>query len=151
VSEPPYPVRYRVATPDDVGFLLSSWLESWHDGCPLMRTVRFRDFKPAARAMAVRLLASSVAMVACDPDDETAILGYAVGEPRVEGGPLLHYVYVRHSRRRHGLAKALVERCRAHIGAPKWAAYTHETYVTRRIDPARKPAYDPFRAWGVAC
>jgi hypothetical protein len=85
------PHRFRLASPEDAAYIVSSWLESWHAGCPMMRRVRFSHYKPHARAMMQRLMARSVVMMACDPEDATHLLGYAVGEPAADGA-LLHYV-----------------------------------------------------------
>jgi len=89
--------------PSDEAFLMSSWLKSYRDRESHVRTT---IYFPMQKEVIEKLLARSKVVVAVDPEDTDMIYAYAVGEPAVN---TLHYVYVKHSLRMHGVAKKLVE------------------------------------------
>lgn len=148
---PPFPFALRPVCAGDVGFVISSWSESWHRGSPDMRAVRFALYKLPMRRRVLSLLARSTTMVACTPDDADHILGWACVEKRAGAG-VVHYVYTVQGRREHGLASTLLRECFARLGvsASEWS-YTHPTYVGQRVAGRRGHggAYNPTSCWDL--
>ena len=112
--EPPYPFAIRPSCEGDLGFLLSSWSESWHRGSPDMRAVRFAIYKLPMRRRVLALLERSTVLVACVPDDADHILGWACVEKRAGAG-VVHYAYTVQGRREHGLAATLLREAFARL------------------------------------
>ena len=138
------PILYRDADAGDVGFILSSWLKSagdawadhlrntdvseWcrHQGLSGTRIGWFADVPHRFTRQAVAEIlerATTKALVACDPEDPTVIYGYAVAEPTKR---IAHWLHVKHSMRRNGLAAGLMDRT-----LPTWRAGVTCTYVGR--------------------
>lgn len=114
-------IDYREATPDDLGFILSSWLKSAGEAWRTLRTADAATFactevgwfadvphRFTRNAVAEILQRSTVrVVVACDSDDATVIYGYAVGEPEQR---IMHWCHVKHTMRRNGIAREVVSR-----------------------------------------
>ena len=92
------PFTLRLGRPSDLAFVVDSWVKRGHH-----RNERLSDATARVRA----LLASegTELRIACLPDDEDAIVGWAVV---VTKPPTLHYVYVRKELRGNGIARALL-------------------------------------------
>lgn len=89
-------VAIRLGRPSDLAYVVDSWVKRGHD-----RGERMRDATARVRAILAR--PDSVLRVACLPDDEDAIIGWAAIE-----GSKLHYVYVRKEARKQGIARLLL-------------------------------------------
>lgn len=97
------PIALRPATEVDLPFIVSTWLESYIRS-PATRRIPKAVFLGYHRQVIDRILAQHGAMVACDPGDPDVLYGW-----RVLGGPaLLHYCYVKETRRNQGVARALL-------------------------------------------
>jgi GNAT superfamily N-acetyltransferase len=139
------------ADPGDTGFVVTSWLESFHDGSKVARRVRFGDYRDPQRRIIHRLLRRSLTLVACDPEQREHLLGFVVGE-RAGTRLVLHYVYVRQTRRQHGCARMLLDELARRLGT-RGITYTHETFVGERIIGRHIKAgldarWNPFLVWG---
>ncbi len=89
----------RPGTDDDIPFVYSTWIKSY----------RRTDLRPAElHARIERLLATTAAILVCTPDGAP---GTIVGWACVDIAGHLHYVYVRASHRRLGIARQLVAVC----------------------------------------
>lgn len=155
---PPYPHCVRdYSAEHDVGFVADSWLHSHHKGSKIARRTRMRDYRDQQRRRIHRILRRGVCLVAYDPDGpepvgpDSHLLGYAVGE-RVAGRLILHYVYVKATRRKHGLATVLVTELVRRLGT-SGVTYTHETYLADRIMGRKAKAgldalWNPWLVWG---
>ena len=98
------PVRVRPAHAGDVGFIIDTWRQSFREESYLFRYNRDLYF----RLMSMHITglmkgAGAMLLVACDPSDEDTIVGFVALT-----GPELHYVYVRDSFRKHGVARLLL-------------------------------------------
>ena len=77
-----------------------------------------------------------VVRLAVLPDDHDVVLGWVVGTPGI-----VHYVYVKPSFRRYGIARALLKPF-----GDKFT-YTHATYVLRDLYPRLDGCvYNPYEA-----
>jgi len=98
-------IQIRTYKPLDEDFIYHSWLSS----------IRC-DFRPAeglTRALIDGIIpdvgSKQTLYVACEPDEENHILGWAAAGPISEFPLVLHFVFVKRSFRRAGVATALVD------------------------------------------
>ena len=116
--------------------VFATLLKSYYHGSLWAKHVPRDVFFARHHAVVERLLASSSLRVAHLEDDPAVILGYALVAP-----PTLHYVYVKPSFRRFGIARALL----AHVQRP--FTYTHWTWIVRDLDKhLEKCIYNPYGA-----
>ena len=146
------PIHYRDAVPDDVGFILSSWLKSAGDAWSELKTSDlsqwcdhrtmsgtqvgwFADVPHRFTRTAVAEILerpTTRAIVACDPDDPSVIFGYAIGEPDHR---IVHWCHVKHALRRNGIARDLLTRL-----LPMWrtglvCTYAARGFLARHLSP----------------
>jgi hypothetical protein len=95
--------KIRPADEGDVAFLSSTWKQSFWRESTWANRIRWSVFEPGHAKVIQRLLARSLAIVACDPERETEIAGYLVYEPGA-----IHYAYVKPAFRRAGVLRALL-------------------------------------------
>lgn len=138
--------RYRIrpAEAGDVGYIVHSWLESYHAGNALMRQVRFGRYKEPMRRSIHRLLGTSQVYVACDAADSSRLYGWACGELYGDT-PVLHYVYVAQLFRGVGMARDLCNQLLRHWREERIEECTHLTFVGGKIAGRREVEYNPFR------
>lgn len=92
----------RPGKKEDHGYVRSTWADSYREAVlPWLPMSSVRQ--GMARDMLVKL-ATCTLVVACDVDDPDRIYGWALGSPGV-----LHYVYMRETRRGMGHGARLVE------------------------------------------
>lgn len=94
----------RALREDDLGYIVDTWRQGFAADSYLCRFDRDVYFRLMARHIkGLTREEGAIVRVACDPSDETTILGYAVLT-----GDELHYVYVRKDFWRMGVARALL-------------------------------------------
>jgi GNAT superfamily N-acetyltransferase len=145
----PFPVLFRAAEARDLGFIVDSWLESYHDGNPQMQAVRFAHYKHPMRRIVRRIITRSQVWVACDPEDDGFLYGFIAAECVGNSSPqgwatLVHYVYVLQTRRREGLAERLSQHALGKLGALGWSQCTHMTRVAQGPVQRRRIDFNPF-------
>jgi hypothetical protein len=145
VSPPPFPVLFRPAEPGDLGYIVHSWLESFHAGNPQMRLVRMGRFKNPMRRAIHTLLATSTVVMACDPEQPSHLYGFIAAE-MVGVSPVVHYCYVSQLRRSVGLARGLAAEALRSMGGSAWSEFTHLTYVGGKIAERQGIEFNPFAA-----
>lgn len=153
-------VRPRID--DDTNYILHSWKRSYLDA-PAMRGIA-PDIYYANMDVFIRELWLDGTWLVVHPEhDPTFVVGWMVGEGS-DRGPIVHYVYVRHSlrgvrkpatpARRHGIATAMVTAFLDGQDATRvW--YTHRTALgdlalSGRCAPqpgAPGWEYNPWLAW----
>jgi GNAT superfamily N-acetyltransferase len=116
----------RPARETDLGFVFDTWRQSFKADSYLFRMDRDLYTRLMNRHLgAIVKDVATLIDVACNPDDEDTILGFAAST-----GPALHYVYVREALRKHGIARELLTR-------RPLTSYTFSTAAfVRRIRPA---------------
>lgn len=87
----------------DVGYIVSTWVESSAAQLGAMTGARVKDWRAVVLERMSSDLRRNAVAVACDAEDEDRLYGWACGSP----GKLV-YVYVRDTRRRMGIASELV-------------------------------------------
>lgn len=129
----PDPILYRRATPDDLKFILSSWVRSYcrhGKGESLLRKL----FVDAVRGTIGDILQQPTTriVVACNRLDPNIIFGWACYDVAHEF-PVLHYVYVKELFRGGDIGSTLVKQARA--GKPGVMRYTFRTKAGERLLP----------------
>lgn len=100
------PHRIRELQPGDVGYVNATWMRSMADDLGIPRDdgpARARFWKENAPVVQ-RLAQEARVVVACAAKDPNEIMGWICAEPP----GVLHFVYVRNTARRGGVAKSLV-------------------------------------------
>ena len=101
-------ILLRPAKPIDRGYILEHWVrahshtaEAFHAG---------PNYMPGKWAEVETIFDRSQCLVACAASDPAVVLGFAVVEPGadLDAPPIVHYVYVRETNRRDGIAKQLL-------------------------------------------
>jgi hypothetical protein len=129
--------RIREAKAEDIGFICDTWRGSFQHTSLVFQAAGVEAYRKVFALVTGRLLKGASAVVACDAEDEDALLGHAV-----HTGPELHYVYVRggepaDSLRKVGIARALLEPL----------GITSYTWTTKSFEARLKPA---ARGWKEA-
>lgn len=122
-------IKLRPMRDDDLDFVFSSYLRSYKYGNPLADMISTGDFFHHQRLNIMAILASesSTAIVACLPDDEDIILGFAITEPQI-----VHFVYVKADWRNQGIAKEMLKEARVNLDIK--TSFTHWTEYALYLD-----------------
>jgi GNAT superfamily N-acetyltransferase len=97
----------RGIAPEDSNFIYSSLAKSLRDA-PLFRNVPGQIFFDGIRSV-INSLLNHVVVIACNPEDQSQIFGFAIGTPATPTTPpIVHYVYVKHPFRGFGVGKTLL-------------------------------------------
>ena len=137
----------RDAKPEDVPWLMNTWLDTYEKHTRdrvAQRCLSAHDFYPRWRVLVQRLLEVSrvsVATHAADPDVICGWLCWLPGSP-----PKVHYVHVRRSMRKLGVARALLDSARIDRTAP--VMYSHRTEDSDALVPDAW-LYRPWMLIGV--
>ena len=99
-------ILLRSVTPDDRGFLLSTFTQGLYGGCPCSRMVpRAVYLKKYANPRVLAILGRSETRVevAALPESPNTLLGYIIFEPP----GLVHWIHVKMEMQKMGIARAL--------------------------------------------
>jgi len=136
-------VTFRNATSEDEAFIYDSWVKS-NQRSMFARFLDPKIYAPGHRAAITRLLPRTQVLIAGSKLDEEGIRGWICFEP-----DCLHYIFVKLSFRKFGLAHSLIEQAQFENDV----TYSHER-MERGADEtlASLPqkllgggAYDPYR------
>lgn len=134
-------IKIRKAISEDASFIFNSWLKSYRKSAfanIVCSTVYFSEHHKVIE----KLLQSCDVYVACNVEDPSQLYGYVVSEKK-DGVDIIHYVYVKHTFRKLGIAKTLYKRIRDNNSA---CIYTHHTQWAERIAPRFSMVYSPYVA-----
>lgn len=93
----------RSFEPEDTNFIYSSWLKSYRQSDFSKKTPN-NIYYTFQKSRIDRLAKDATILIACSPDNPQQIYGYAIGTSEV-----FHYVYVKYTYRKLGVAKRLLE------------------------------------------
>lgn len=124
-------VIVRQASPDDISFILATWLKGYYHGNAFWQDVDRDLYFAKYKEVVLQLLATANVSVACLSDDNDVILGYSVHK-----GDVLHWMFIKKAWRKIGLAKLLIP----HAGIKE---VTHLTKIGRALLP-KEWKYNPF-------
>lgn len=112
--------------------IYATWLRSYEASSLQTKLIPREQFFAGHHRVLDRIFARAPQVrLAVMPEDPDIVFGWLVRE-----GATLHYVYVKPSFRRYGIARALV-------GDEPWNTYTHHTYPLRDFALAGK-VFDPY-------
>ena len=127
-------LSFRPVNPDELSFVLDSWLKSYR-GSPWAGVLRNNRYFEETRGTIEDLLARGAKLWACVvPIPETEkerIVGFICYEAK-SGQVCIHYVYVKDPYRRLGIAKALVSQATAEA---RQVFYTFRTRSSKFVLP----------------
>jgi len=136
--------KLRAVTTEDLPFILSSWPKSYRKHLPV-QGVPDTVFYDKFHKLVSHLIENPTALIiiACDPEDDSTIFGYAVSEfdQAIVNPPLIfHWIYVKHSVRNFGIGRAL---------EAKLKTIEHSGLInsTRSALASSEYVYDPFTLW----
>lgn len=137
-------IQLRHATIEDVSFIFNSWLKSFRTA-PCSISIHNNIYYSEHHKLIERILRSFDVIIAADKEDPTHIYGFIVAG-KVQDITTIHYLYVKHTFRRLGIAKALL----AHFEIPNNEPffYTHETSVGKVLGKKYLGVYHPYLAFG---
>ena len=103
------PISYRPMNPKDNGFLYSTWLKSYRQ-MPYAQNMSNDTFFYHHKQVVEKILAKpeTVITIICEDTDPNHIYGYSVVE-KYGDASIIHYVYIKHSYRKLGLAGSLLK------------------------------------------
>jgi GNAT superfamily N-acetyltransferase len=133
-------MKLRLAEESDVGFIFNSWLKSYRSSYfakPISNTIYFSEHHKVIE----KLAKTSEILIACNQDDPSQIYGYACAE-RVDGVFVIHYIYVKQTFRRMGVAKALLESFDHDYSDA--AVFTHNTSIADKLAAKYNLVYHPY-------
>jgi GNAT superfamily N-acetyltransferase len=135
------PVVVRPMLAGDLGFVLNSWLRSYHESDVARYVPNDVYFADAGHhGICVRLLQETPALMACDAANPHTLYGWVCGAPGV-----LHYAYVKSPFRRLGIARLLLQ----HAGVEDGAVCTHFTRATKAWqERGHRYVYNPYALRG---
>lgn len=124
-------IQIRQASPLDIPFIYATWLKGLYYGNDWFREMDKEVFFANYHKVIETILQRSGVRVACLEDEPDVILGYSV----VYAQFTLHWVFVKRSWRKMGIAKRLVEDANT---------CTHLTELGKKINNGRLK-FDPFK------
>ena len=138
---PALPVEIRRARKADIPFITSSWLKSNRYGY-MVQSVPNTVYYHQHHKVLEQIIPRSVVLVACNHEDPDQILGWMCAEV-VDTAMVVHYVYVKKSFRRFGLAKRLIDTM-AKVEDPPAFMATHSNRDIRDTLERHNVIYNPY-------
>lgn len=99
--------RVRQVRPEDIDFITSSWLQSYRTGGCMVESVPNSIYFRQHHRLLEKLIPESVVLIACNDEDDEQIFGWICAQI-VDNFLCIHYLYVKDSFRRFGIAEELV-------------------------------------------
>lgn len=140
-QEKALPLRIRHAIDSDVPFIFNSWLKSFRETGTLCRGVNNVIYFAGHHKLIQKIVQRSMTYVAYSAEDPMQTYGYIVGE-FIQNVFVLHFAYVKHSFRKFGIAKLLLEQFNIEPGTMR--CYTHQTRTAEKLAPRYEMIYHPY-------
>lgn len=143
-------IGLRGIEPNDLAFIMSSWLRSFKDTSNFAKDIPTETFYPNHHKLLERIIArpTTKIMIAHLEESPEVILSYMVYET-MPLSLVIHFMFTKHNFRRFGLAKLLFETLQVN---PSQAAieYTHKTLKAEMYLKHNKlpVIYNPYQMLG---
>ena len=118
-------LMFRPMVQSDRAFFATGWLRSYK-GAPRVRGISSKTYWYFHHRLLERLLARSTVVIACQQGDPDILYGFSCFE-RLEGSCVLHYLYVKGSRRGEGIGSAILDETLRASRDPAALVWTHQT------------------------
>jgi len=128
--------KIRPCRPEDVSFIVGSWLSNYYHQAPhIRRWIDMEVFYSLYRRRIEKKIAEAPPIVACNTHDDDQIFGWMCAEimapkPGQNPIPVIHYLFVKRPFRGWGIARQLAEGFDAPI------VVTHWTKTSEAFGPA---------------
>lgn len=146
VSHCPLAHHLRDGRPEDLPLIIRTWV-SCNRRSPASWGVPTPVYLTGQRALVLRILGVSCAIVAVDPDDDAHVYGYVVWQ----APSVVHYLFVKEAYRRVGLASTLLAAARRQLEPADGFSFTHSGLVVKEAKEklaAIGAVYNPFLLYG---
>lgn len=134
-------IKLRPAKLEDLNFILNSWLKSYRNSpfaAKMINKVYFTNHQKLIK----NLLANNLITIACNPQDEEQIFGYTVFNYMPADVLLIHYMYVKHTYRKFGIAKEMLTAIQKEQTG---VLYTHHTKYADLLKSKVALIFDPYQ------
>lgn len=133
-------ITFRQPSETDLPFIFSSWLKSFRNS-NFAKNISNDTYYPEHHRIIEDIFKISTVLLACDKSNVENIYGYIVAA-KLDNMFTIHYVYVKHTYRRMGLAGLLIEAFPHDPSEP--AYYTHDTYMANVLAKKYRFEYNPY-------
>lgn len=142
-------VYIRSAKPQDLNFINHSWLKSYRN-LPPVTSIPNYVYWPKQTPIVAGLIERSQVLVLADGQDHDHIVGYVVYERKCDVC-IVHYVYIKQTYRRLGLAQLLLNSVRAPLPPETPVLTTHwlKPCLFGHILKSVPLVYNPYLIGGV--
>ena len=153
-------IGYRTARPQDRDFVQGTLLNHFYEESFWAQRLTTRTFFDGHTVLVQTLLDRPTVhvLVACEKDDEDALLGFAIFEPRDEFGnaPVFDFLYVKKAWRGLGIGRMLFEAARAEASLPEDLHGVHVSYATKAwfttksqkgLEERFRATFNPYLQW----
>lgn len=134
------PVKLRPAIQEDVPFIFNAWLRSYRTS-DFARNIDSKIYYSEQHNLIERLLQKSETLVIVSETDSTQIYGF-ICSTKTDGILTIHYLYVKHSFRKLGLARSLLQVAKHDPSIA--SVYTHETKTGKKLSKIFNMFYHPY-------
>lgn len=100
------PLKVRPMNENDKAFIVQTWVKSYRAGNDFVKLIPPPYYYPGQKDVINKALAISKTDVACDPENEDVIYGWASSMQLEE--PVFHYAYVKSAFRGFGIGRILI-------------------------------------------
>ena len=136
----------RPANEGDVGFIFNSWLKSFRNS-EFPNSITNEIYFSEHHKVIERIFKFYDVIIACNDSDPSQIYGFMCAG-YTDNVFTLHYVYVKHTFRRMGIAKALATSFNFN---PSYASvHTHTCKIAKILAPKYNMMYHPYLAMDPA-
>lgn len=139
-------VRLRKAVASDLPFITDSWLSSYRRSWAV-KNVRNTEYYAYEHRMLEEMIPRCMTVVLCPENDDDHIWGWACYEMREQEGVrllVLHYILIRDTYQKHGLATQLLDKL-IEIENPHGVTYTYNTYSFTKFLAAQEEKTKDWR------
>ncbi len=134
------PIAIRPASAEDVSFIFNAWLKSYRSS-DFAKNIQGEIYYHEHHKVIEEILKQYNVLIACNKDDYSQIYGFMCAG-FTQNVLTIHYVYTKHTFRRMGIAKMLLN---AFEYNPEYACiYTHETNAIKSITKELAMVYHPY-------
>ena len=133
-------ITFRQPIEADLPFIFSSWLKSFRNS-NLAKNVSNDVYYKQHHIIIEDILKTSTILLACDKANVENIYGYIVAA-KLDNVFTVHYVYVKQTYRRMGLASLLLGAFERDKHEPGY--YTHDTYMANVLSKKYRLEYNPY-------
>jgi len=136
------PILLRPANKDDISLIFNAWLKSYRSA-KAVQDISNEIYYSEHHKVIERILKNYDVIIACNEDDRSQIYGF-ICAGYTDSVFTLHYLYVKHTFRNMGIAKALLN---SYSHSREFAAiYTHRTKPAEKLAERYNLIYHPYVA-----